>query len=228
MNRYSTRQLKEKWKTFVAEANEAKSGMESYIEGLREFDKNCSELSSWMAELDRRLKAELGLRATLGLKKSQLINLRTIDEEASDEQYKFARLKRRTNRVQYPDGTTRVGELHLTYRAICAAAQSAAKEATSRVQQHQTFANDAAASETWIKERQSQLDILVEISNIDRSELEKRLVSARRIAAERQGGENIFHLAVGRASVVYAGTSPQGKHALLNKSNSFCKKSFVN
>ena len=188
--------------------------MESYIEGLNEFDKNCNELSTWMSALESRLKAELGLRATLGLKKSQLTNLRAIEEEASDEQYKFARVKRRTNRVQYPDGTTRVGNLHLTYRSICAQTQQAAKDAANRLQQHQTFSNDATTSENWIKERQIQLDALVDISNIDRAELEKRLVSARRIAAERQGGENIFHLAVGRASSVYSGTSQQGIRAI--------------
>ena len=214
MNRYSTRQLKEKWKNFVAEATEAKTSMESYIEGLKEFDRNCSELSDWMTELERRLKAESGLRATLGLKKSQLTNLRTIEEEASDEQYKFARLKRRTNRVQYPDGTTRVGNLNLAYQSLCNQSQQASKEAANRFQQHQTFSNDVNNSEAWIKERQAQLDKLVEIANVDRVELEKRLVAVRRIAAERQGGENIFHLAMGRANAVYSGTSQQGIHAV--------------
>ena len=51
--------------------------------------------------------------------KSQLASLQTIEEEASDEQYKFVRLKRRTNRVNYPGGTTKVGELHANYRSIC-------------------------------------------------------------------------------------------------------------
>ena len=78
---------------------------------MNDFDKNCFELYHWIEATEKRLKSEIGLRATIGLKKSQLAAIQAIEEESSDEQYKFARLKRKAVRVQYPGGTIRVGEL---------------------------------------------------------------------------------------------------------------------
>ena len=103
--------MKEKWKNYLTELDEAKQALESYIKGLNDFDKNCFELYHWIEATEKRLKAEIGLRATIGLKKSQLAAIQAIEEESSDEQYKFARLKRKAVRVQYPGGTLRVGEL---------------------------------------------------------------------------------------------------------------------
>ena len=214
LNRSSTRQLKEKWKNYLVELNEAKTGTEQYIQGLQEFDRNCFELYHWVGDIEKRLKVELGLRSTLGQKKSQLASLQTIEEEASDEQYKFARLKRRTNRVQYPGGTTKVGDLHTSYRAICTQAAQARKDASLRHSQHVTFVNDVSSAEKWIKERHQKLDELSDIQNVSKSELEKRLVVIRRIMNEQQAGENVFHLAIGRADAVYQGTSQNGIHAI--------------
>jgi hypothetical protein len=93
-------------------------------------------------------------KATIGLKKSQLASIQAIEEEASDEQYKFARLKRKAVRVQYPGGTVRVGELQANYRSLCNRAMQAKRDCGNRLQHHVQLINDISSAEEWIRKRQ--------------------------------------------------------------------------
>ena len=216
LNRSTIRQLKEKWKHFISELDEATQALDLYIKGLNDFDKNCFELYHWIEATDKRLKSESGLKATIGLKKSQLAAIQAVEEESSDEQYKFARLKRKAVRVQYPGGTIRVGELQTSYRALCNRAVQAKRDASNRLQHHVQLINDISTAEEWIKQRQDNIDQFQPNQNLStvRVEIEKRLNTVRRIGNEQQTGEGLVHAAIGRSDSVLAGTSSNGKHAV--------------
>lgn len=45
--------------------------MRNHVEQLKEFDTNVKEITDWLQDVESKFEAESGLKATIGLKKSQ-------------------------------------------------------------------------------------------------------------------------------------------------------------
>lgn len=52
--------------------------LESYVDQLTDFDSSVIELTEWLKEIEEKFQSEDGLKATIGLKKSQFNSLQVI------------------------------------------------------------------------------------------------------------------------------------------------------
>lgn len=59
----------------IVVSQEKEQSLQSYVEQLTDFATSVAELTKWLIDVEERFQAETGLRATVGLKKSQFNSL---------------------------------------------------------------------------------------------------------------------------------------------------------
>ncbi|CAK8680522.1 unnamed protein product [Clavelina lepadiformis] len=211
--RQQTKQCRDAWKTFLSLIQDREQGLRSYVEQLNDFDSNVIDITEWLKNIEERFEAESGLKATIGLKKSQNNAFQAMAEEIADQQYKYERMKRKAQKLGSSLELSRLNQLLTRYHAITKQVQEALKRSEQHLVDHQSYQIAHTECHEWLNDFGHRMETYSNLAG-GKAMLDQRLGKLTHLIASRQDGEIKLNVMLGRGEKILPTTSSKGKHAI--------------
>ncbi|XP_077969764.1 nesprin-1-like isoform X1 [Styela clava] len=216
--RHQTKHCKEAWRNFLAIIQEKEQSLQSYVEQLTDFDSSVAELTKWLNDAEERFQAETGLRATIGLKKSQFNSLQAIAEDTTEPNYKFERLKRKAHKLGSSPELSKLNQLTSQYHNISKQVQDALKRSEQNLLEHQAYQTAFTEAQEWINDFSHRLETYSNMTG-DKEMLEQRLHKLETILGGKQEGEVKINITRGHSEKILPTTAPRGQPTIKSQVN---------